>query len=70
MIPQGTPLANSSARCPARANSSGDPSKPRANATASSSDALEERPAPTGRSDDTWPVNPSTTRSSAATASA
>ena len=67
MIPHGTPEAACSARRVSWANSTGSPSKPRASATATSRAALEDRPAPTGRSVVTCPVKPTSGLSSSTT---
>ncbi len=67
MIPHGTPDARCSARWPSLASSSGGPSNPSASATATSSAADDERPAPTGSVVSTTPTKPRAGRSSATT---
>ena len=63
----GTPEATCSARWHSTARSWGVPVKPSASATATSSAALDDSPAPSGRVVSTTPRRPSTGRSSAAT---
>ncbi len=63
MIPQGTPTARCSARRQAAASSSGESScqsatLQSANATATSSAAEDESPAPLGRVEEIEPANP------------
>ncbi len=67
MIPHGTPDARCSAAWQSRAMSSAEPSAPRASATAISSAALEDSPAPIGIVVETLPSNPVDGRSSATT---
>ena len=67
MIPHGTPDARCSAAWHSRAMSSAVPSAPRARATATSSAALEDSPAPIGIVVETLPSNPVAGRSSATT---
>src|SRR3954465_15416526 len=67
MSPLGTPEARCSARGRASAGASGEPSNPRASATATSSAALDDRPAPTGRVVDTVPTAPTAGRTTATT---
>ena len=67
MIPHGTPDARCSARWHSSASASGEPSKPRASATATSRAADDDKPAPIGSVVVTVPVNPADGRSSATT---
>ena len=68
MIPVGTPVAACSARCVNSASSRALPSKPRANAVATSRAALEDRPLPIGISVVIVPTIPRVALHSAATA--
>ena len=58
ITPQGTPDARCSARCASRARGRGSGSAPRARASATSSAALDDRPAPIGSVVETVPVKP------------
>ena len=66
-LPDGTPLPTCSARWHSLASSTGDPSKPSASATASSSAALDERPLPIGTVVRTVPSKPPLGRTSCTT---
>src|SRR5262245_57715505 len=57
-IPDGKPVAACSARWHSWASATADPSNPNANATATSSAALDDNPAPMGMVVDTAPTNP------------
>ena len=67
MIPQGTPDARCSAIWVSCASSSVEPSNPSARATETSSAALDDKPAPTGRVVVISPTNPLVGCSSATT---